>query len=247
MNIQATTPGAAIVTGASRGLGVGIARRLAHAGYPVVLAARSHDELERAVHSIGGAALAVPTDVTVDADVDRLIDAARERFGKIDVVVNNAGAPPVLESLDTLTWDRWKLGIDVDVHGTFATTRAVAPLMGAQAGGTIVNVVGALGGKPTSPPHLSFSPAQAAQLTLSRCSATLLEPAGVVVHTLFPGLTPAGGIGRTAAPALGVEFGEVTLTADHVGDAVVQLLSERHSGEWRVGTGGLSREAGESA
>lgn len=232
------------MTGASRGLGLGIARSLAAAGRPVVLASRGQADLDRAALSIGESALAVATDVSVAADVDRLIEIARERHGTIDVVVNNAGAPPVLEPLDTLTWERWCRSIDIDVHGAFATTRAVAPVLRTQGGGTIVNVVGANGGALSSPAHLSFSPAQAALLSLSRCTATVLEPAGVAVHTLFPALTPSGEIGRTAAAVLGVDFDDDVLTPDQAGDAVVALLHEHDSGEWRVGPGGLSPVSG---
>lgn len=238
--INNITRGAAIITGGSRGLGLGIARSLSGAGYPVVIAAREQHDLDVAASSINGPVVTLATDVSNDDDVDRMIEQARERFGTIDAVVNNAGAPPVIETLDTLTWRRWSTSIDVDVHGTFATTRAVAPLMRAQGGGTIINIVGAGGGGMSSPAHLSFSPSQAALTSLSRCIATILKPAGVVVHTVFPSLTPHGGIGRVAAPALGVSFDDDVLTPAGMGDAIVELMSKRESADWYVSPKGLA-------
>lgn len=234
------TPGAAIVTGASRGLGLGIAQALALAGRPVVLAARGEDDVRRAAEAIGAAALAVPADVTVEADVARLVALAHERFGAIDVVVNNAGAPPVLDPLERLTWERFAHGLDVDVRAAFLTTRAVAPSMRARGGGTIVNVIAARGGTLSSPAHLSYSTAQAALAAFSRCTARVLAPDGVAVHGLYPALTPAGGVGRAAAAALGVTFDGEILTAAQVGEAVVDLLSEPRSAEWSLGPDGLA-------
>src|SRR4051794_13919586 len=91
---------AAIVTGGSRGLGLGIARALAAAGHPVVLAARGQDDLDRAVAGIGDGAVAIRTDVAVEEDVARLVAATHDRFGAIGVVVNNAGTLPVFEALE---------------------------------------------------------------------------------------------------------------------------------------------------
>jgi NAD(P)-dependent dehydrogenase (short-subunit alcohol dehydrogenase family) len=254
METQATAA-AAIVTGASRGLGLGIAHSLAHAGHPVVLAARGVEELERAAASIealGHEAVAVPADVTVEVDAERVAGVARDRFGAVEVVVNNAGALPVVEPLDALTWERWRRSIDVDVRGVFNTTRAVAPLLRARGGGTIVNLAAAGGGAASSALHVSYSPAQAALLALSRCTGSWLAPAGVAVHCLCPSITPAGGIGVAAATAFGAEEG---LTADEwvqrrlgadaiapaeVGAAVVALLDEREGGVWGVGPRGLA-------
>ena len=246
------TPGAAIVTGASRGLGLGIAQALARTGHPVVLAARGAEELERAAASIGHDTLAVPTDVADEDAVGRLVAAARERFGAIGAVVNNAGALPVLDPLETVSWDEWRRGIEVDVRGLFNTTRAVAPVMRAQRGGSIVTVAAAAGGTIASPLHLSVSPAQAALTSLSRCIGAWLEPAGVRVHTLHPRITPAGGVGLAAATAFGAEagtsadewvrrrFGEELLEPDTVGEAVVALLGEADGGDWSVGPDGLA-------
>lgn len=217
-----------IVTGASRGLGLGIAQRLVAAGHDVIAAARVAPEVPGALN------LAV--DVTSAEDVARLVEAARPR-GPIKLLVNNAAAPPVMDTLEDLTLERFRLGFDVDVAGTLAVTQAAAPFLG---GGTVVNLIAARGGASAGAAHLSVSPSQAALTALTYCLATILAPSDVAVHALMPHITPAGGTGLTAAPVLGIEFGSRVLTAAQVGDAVVALCEQRESGTWRVDADGLA-------
>jgi 3-oxoacyl-[acyl-carrier protein] reductase len=241
--------GSALVTGASRGLGAGIARRLARSGRPVVLAARDENALAAVAADIehrGGEALAIATDVTDPAAVRRAVSAARERFGTITMVVNNAGAPPLVDTLDAMTWDEWRRNIDVDVRGAFNVTQAVAQELrdgGAKAEATLVTVAAGSVAAAT-PRHVSFSPAQAALVSFSRCVASWLAPSGVAVHCLCPDLTPAGGIGVMAAAAFGApegltaadwlrrRFASPRLTPDAVGDAIVALADDRAGGDW---------------
>jgi NAD(P)-dependent dehydrogenase (short-subunit alcohol dehydrogenase family) len=246
---------AAIVTGASRGLGAGIARKLAETGRPVVLAARDPRALEAVASTVrerGGEALAVTTDVTDADSVGRLVATTLERFGAIDLVVNNAGARPLIGTLDAMTWDAWRRNIDVDVHGAFNVIRAAAPHLRRQPAATLVNVAaGAVAA--ASPGHVSYSPAQVALVSLSRCVGSWLAPSGVAVHCLCPEITPAGGIGVTAAAAFGAEqqlsgpewfertFAEPRLSADDVGDAVVELDGCRNGAEWWLTAAGLAR------
>lgn len=117
---------AAIVTGASSGIGLGIARALAEDGYGVALAARRAGVLDEVAAELGGAALAVPTDVTDPRAVEALVRTAVERFGRVDVVVASAGvghwAP--LEQIDETAWDET---IDVNLKGTYLLARATLP------------------------------------------------------------------------------------------------------------------------
>ncbi|MDA0166972.1 SDR family oxidoreductase [Solirubrobacter ginsenosidimutans] len=215
----------AIVTGASRGLGRGIALQLVAAGYTVIAAARTAPEIDGAVN--------VAADVTTEAGIAALL---RERSAGIALLVNNAAAPPVLDSLEDLTPERFRLGFEVDVFGALALTQAAAPYLD---GGTVVNVISAKGGTPAGPAHLSVSPSQSALTALTRNLAVIMAPQ-VTVHGLMPALTPAGGTGVIAAPALGVTFGDVTLTAEQVGDAVLALTEEREPGIWFVDANQLS-------
>jgi len=214
-----------IVTGASRGLGLGIARRLLAAGNDVIAVARVAPELPGAIN--------LAADVTSREDVARIVGAAQ---GEIALLVNNAAAPPVMDTLQELTLERFRLGFDVDVGGTLAMTQAAAPYLG---GGTVVNLIAARGGASPGAAHLSVSPSQAALTALTRCLATILAGDDIAVHGLMPQITPAGGTGAIAAPVLGIEFGERVLTADQVGEAVRRLARERTSGLWTVSADGL--------
>lgn len=132
----------AIVTGASSGIGDATARLLAECGAAVVLAARRDDRLQSLrddIERAGGRALAVATDVTDRAAVQRLADRAKEEFGRIDVLVNNAGIMP-LSYVKNLHVDEWLKMVDVNVNGVLHGIAAVLPTMLAQQSGHIVNV-----------------------------------------------------------------------------------------------------------
>ena len=131
-----------VITGASSGLGEATARMLSAHGAVVVLGARRVDRIEalaKELSDAGGKALALQTDVTRAADVQRLVDAAVEKFGRIDVLVNNAGLMPSspLERLKIADWDRM---IDVNIKGVLYGIAAALPHMKAQKCGHIVNV-----------------------------------------------------------------------------------------------------------
>src|SRR3954453_8721029 len=213
-----------IVNGASRGLGLGIAQQLVAAGHDVIAAARTAPAVDGARN--------VAADITSPAAVRRLIGLA----GDIGLLVNNAAALPVLDPLPDLTVERFARGFEVDVFGTLALTQAAAPKL---AGGTVVNVIAARFGQPAGAAHLSISPSQAALTALTRNLAAVLAPR-IVVHGLAPRITPAGATGRTAAPALGIEFGDDFLTAEQVGAAVVRLAGEREPALWTVDVDQLS-------
>jgi NAD(P)-dependent dehydrogenase (short-subunit alcohol dehydrogenase family) len=140
----------AIVTGASRGLGKAIAVGLAQAGVRVVVAARSEVVKDKKlpgtisktvedIESVGGTALAVRCDVTDEISVKEMVDKTIATFGRIDIMVNNAGVAfyyPVAET----PLSRWDIVLKVNLHGTFLCSKAVLPTMIAQKSGSIVNI-----------------------------------------------------------------------------------------------------------
>ncbi|MEP0847676.1 MAG: SDR family oxidoreductase [Phycisphaerae bacterium] len=132
----------AVITGASRGIGLATAVRFARAGHNVVLAARHAARLEHAIlrmTELGAACEAVPVDVGAPAGARELIDVARARFGRIDVLVNNAGAAAVAP-IDQFTDEDFARTIATNIGGVFHTTRAAWPILRDQGGGVIVNL-----------------------------------------------------------------------------------------------------------
>ncbi len=131
----------AIITGASMGIGAATARVFAEAGAKLVLAARSEDKLAALAESLpdGAETLIVPTDMTDQAQVQALIDQAYERFGQIDIVINNAGQAAV-GTVATINPDLYRQIIELNLFGPLHTMQAVVPKMQAQGGGVIINI-----------------------------------------------------------------------------------------------------------
>nr|WP_318245682.1 SDR family oxidoreductase [Halomonas denitrificans] len=138
-----------VITGASSGNGEAAARHLAERGAVVVLGARRQariDALAKELTAAGHQALAVAADVTDKAQVTRLVDAAVEHFGKLDVLINNAGLMP-LAPLEALKVDEWDQMIDVNLKGTLYGIAAALPHMQRQKSGHIINVSSVYGHK----------------------------------------------------------------------------------------------------
>lgn len=138
-----------VITGASSGNGEAAARHLAERGAVVVLGARRRariDALAKELTAAGHQALAVAADVTDKAQVTRLVDAAVEHFGKLDVLINNAGLMP-LAPLEALKVDEWDQMIDVNLKGTLYGIAAALPHMQRQKSGHIINVSSVYGHK----------------------------------------------------------------------------------------------------
>lgn len=138
-----------VITGASSGMGEAAARHLASKGASVVLGARRADRLEALAADIvdtGGKATAVVTDVTKLADVQKLVDTAVETYGRIDVLINNAGLMP-LSPLERLKVEEWDMMIDVNLKGVLYGVAAALPHMQKQGSGHIINLSSVAGHK----------------------------------------------------------------------------------------------------
>lgn len=131
----------AVVTGAGRGIGEGIAKTLAEAGAAVVCAARRADEVERVaaeIRAAGGRAVAMPTDVTDNAAVEALAQKAISEFGHLDIWVNNAGGSPIQAPLTNLDPNEWDATMRLNITSVWVCTNVAARLM--RDGGRIVNI-----------------------------------------------------------------------------------------------------------
>ncbi len=138
-----------VITGASSGMGEAAAKHLSDLGATVVLGARRADRIVKLATEVkdkGGKALAIAVDVTQRGQVKKLVDAAVEQFGRVDVILNNAGIMP-LSTMDSLHVDEWDKMIDVNIRGVLNGIAAVLPYMKEQKSGQIINTSSVAGHK----------------------------------------------------------------------------------------------------
>jgi len=179
----------ALVTGGTRGIGLAIARALAEDGASVVVSGRDAARLESAVveiESLGGSALGVAADQSKREDCDGLVDAAKERFGRIDVLVNNAGITRD-QLLVRMKDDDWDQVLDTNLRGVFLMTRAVAKSMMRQKSGRIINIASAAGAM-GNPGQVNYSAAKAGVIGLTKAAARELAHWNILVNAVAPGL-----------------------------------------------------------
>ena len=155
-----------MITGASRGIGEAAARVFAEAGANVVLLARGQDAISRIAAEIGASAIAVACDVSKYADVEAAVQAARDAFGSVDILINNAGVVEPVSHLATSDPDAWGHVIDINLKGVYYGMRAVLPDMIAAGGGSILTISsGAAHGPVEAWSHYCASKAGVAMLT----------------------------------------------------------------------------------
>ncbi len=177
----------AIVTGASRGIGLAIAQRLASRGARVVVCARDAGALQAVVNQIvaaGGSAVAVALDLRLPDTPAQLADAALRTYGRIDIIVNNAGATRRGE-FEMLTDDDWIDGFALKFFGAVRLTRAAWPSL-KQNGGSVVNIAG-IGGRTPGPQFPIGGSVNAALLSFTKAMSDLGIRDGVQVNAINPG------------------------------------------------------------
>jgi NAD(P)-dependent dehydrogenase (short-subunit alcohol dehydrogenase family) len=179
----------AVVTGAGRGIGEGIAKTLAGAGAAVVCAARRTDEIERVAGEIrdaGGRAIAVPTDVTDESAVEALAQSAISEFGHLDIWINNAGGSPLQSPLVKLDRSDWDAAIELNLTAVWVCTSIAARHM--RDGGRVVNI-SSLAAKQTIPGSGHYAAAKAGVNSLTETFAKELGPK-IRVNCIMPGAVP---------------------------------------------------------
>jgi NAD(P)-dependent dehydrogenase (short-subunit alcohol dehydrogenase family) len=178
----------ALVTGAGRGIGRGIARGLAAEGASLVLAARSNQQLHAAAEELtsgGTAVLAMPTDVADEEQVQALFQAAMERFERLDLLVNNAGAFDG-GPLDQLSLEAWQHVIDVNLTGPFLCTREALRIMKPRGGGRIINI-GSISAQRVRPNAAPYGASKHGLWGLTQATALEGREYGVTCGCLHPG------------------------------------------------------------
>jgi 3-oxoacyl-[acyl-carrier protein] reductase len=178
-----------LVTGGTRGIGLAVARSLADDGASVVVSGRDPARLESAakeLEALGASALAVVADAAKREDADRLVEAAKERFGRIDVLVNNAGITRD-QLLVRMKDDDWDQVLDTNLRGVFLMTRAAGKVMMRQKSGRIVNISSAAGAMGNAG-QVNYSAAKAGVIGLTKASARELAHWNILVNAVAPGL-----------------------------------------------------------
>ncbi|WP_338430134.1 3-oxoacyl-[acyl-carrier-protein] reductase [Synechococcus elongatus] len=194
----------ALVTGASRGIGRAIALELAAAGAKVAVnyasSAGAADEVVAAIAAAGGEAFAVKADVSQESEVEALFAAVIERWGRLDVLVNNAGI-----TRDTLLLrmkrDDWQSVLDLNLGGVFLCSRAAAKIMLKQRSGRIVNIASVVG-EMGNPGQANYSAAKAGVIGLTKTVAKELASRGITVNAVAPGFIATDMTSELAAEKL---------------------------------------------
>jgi NAD(P)-dependent dehydrogenase (short-subunit alcohol dehydrogenase family) len=187
---------AALVTGGSSGIGFAIARMLRDEGFELTVAARTQERLDRAAAELGAAA--VVTDVSKEDECERLVAAHRERFGRLDVLVNCAGMG-IAGSIETIATKQWDLQFAVNMRGAFLVTREAVPLL-KESRGLVVNI-SSIAGTSAAPGLSAYGAAKAALIGFTRSLNGELAGGGVRATAICPGFVDTPMAAWTGMPS----------------------------------------------
>ena len=177
----------AIVTGASRGIGRAAAARLIERGAKVAVNVRDTARANALAASLGAPALAVPGDVAAPGVIDGIVSATLERFGRIDILVNNA-ALATGTRFEQLTAEEWRLAMEVNLTVPFLLTKAVLPTMKAQGYGRVVNISSTAGRMVSTLGGAHYTASKTGLLGLTRAAAKELGKYGITINAICPGM-----------------------------------------------------------
>jgi len=181
----------ALVTGASRGIGEAIAKTLAEHGAKIILTARRIEGLTRVTEEIvagGGSATAIACHLGEMDQISRLFDQIRSEYGKLDILINNAGTNPFFGDVLSADEKAWDKTVDVNLKGYFFMSQYAAKIMKEQGSGVIVNVASVNGIRP-APFQGIYSITKAGIISMTRSFAKELAPFHIRVNAILPGLT----------------------------------------------------------
>lgn len=178
----------ALVTGGSRGIGYGCADALAAEGCDLTICARHENELEEAAANLkrhGGAVEPVVADLTVNDDINRLVDATIDAFGTVDILVNNAGTVGDPGSLEEVSTQEWRDLFELNLFAVVTLTRTVIPYMREQGWGRVINISSENGEQPY-PDMIHYNASKAALNNFSKALSKQYANEGILVNTVSP-------------------------------------------------------------
>ena len=220
-----------VITGASSGLGEATARHLSARGASVVLGARRHDRIQSLADELtgrGGKAIAVTTDVAHREQVKKLVDVAVQTYGRIDVMINNAGLMPQAP-LERLKIDEWDRMIDVNIKGVLYGIAAALPYMKQQKAGHIINVSSVAGHK-VGPGFAVYAATKHAVRALSEGLRQEVKPYNIRTTVISPGAVatelPDSVTDPDVAERLHKFYAEIAIPADSFARAVAFAISQ---------------------
>jgi NADP-dependent 3-hydroxy acid dehydrogenase YdfG len=228
MTTQTSSPKVILITGASSGIGEATVRLLAAQGHHLVIGARRTERLAALTEEIqasGGSIRYQPLDVTSAADVKAFAQFALDAFGRIDVIVNNAGVMP-LSPLSSLKVDEWNRMIDVNIRGVLHGIAAVLPAMERQGFGQVINI-SSIGGLSVSPTAAVYCATKFAVRAIS--DGLRQESDTIRVTVICPGVVEselAESISDDTARAAMRDFRRVALTADAIARSIAYAIEQ---------------------
>lgn len=215
-----------IITGATSGFGLAMAEKFGAAGARLVLVARNRSKLEETVGEVakrGGTAIAVAVDVTTVGAFEKVLAAAMEKFGRVDVLINNAGGGVKIAPVEGMDDVAIQQALDLNLVSVVRACRTIVPQMKRQGSGLIINLTSACS-KFAWPQWSVYSAAKAGLSMLSRCLHAELRPAGIAVSVIVPGGSNTGFQQNAGIDAF--QWDEANaLRPEHIADAAFSIVS----------------------
>jgi NAD(P)-dependent dehydrogenase (short-subunit alcohol dehydrogenase family) len=191
----------AVVTGAARGLGHAAAARLRERGAAVAVNVRGRERAEQAARELGADVLAVDGDIAADGVPQRIVDQTVNRFGRIDILINNA-ALPLTTRFEQISAEEWRQAIEVNLTAPFLLIKAALPHMKRQQYGRIVNVSSTAGRMVSTLGGAHYTSSKTGLLGLTRAAAKELGKYGITVNAVCPGMIDTELTRESASPEL---------------------------------------------